>query len=87
MEMHFSKTHSEFEQYIITCIQEKEFVRIQFYNDINAFFSEQTLLKNWNDTTKELTLQNDEIVPLSKIVRINETAAVGYDQAYFKCDC
>lgn len=87
MEIHFCQTAEEFENYIQSCLEKKEFVRIQFYNEINAFFTEHTLLKNWDIETKEVSLMNDTIIPLKKIVRINEFAAVGYNQEYFHCDC
>lgn len=87
MQMTFSKTDKEFQDYILECISKNEFVRIQFYDEINAFFTEQTLLKDWDPNSEILTLQNDTQVAFKKIIRINETAGKGYDQEYFKCDC
>ena len=85
--MTFSQTDQEFKKYIIKCISKDEFVRIQFYDEIFAFFTKQTLLKNWDQETEVLTLQDNTEITFNKIVRINEVAAKGYDQEYFKCDC
>ncbi len=87
MQMTFSQTDQEFKDYITECISKNEFVRIQFYDEIFAFFTEQTLLKNWDKENEILILENDTKIAFKKIVRINEVVARGYDQEYFKCDC
>ncbi len=87
MEMHFCQTNEEMVEFIQQWIKEGSFVRLQFYDEIKAFHTKSTILKNWNKEEKKLTLNDEQIIDLKNIVRINEVASPGYDQAYFKCDC
>ena len=65
------------------------FSRIQYYSDINEFITAQAIIKDLYTKEKEefMVLSNGDIIRLDRIVRVNDHAAPGYDEEYFKCDC
>ncbi|MCC9165486.1 hypothetical protein [Pontibacter harenae] len=62
--------------------------RIQFFSDINEFFTRHATLKELVTKEEEeyLVLTTGEEIRLDRIARIDDKPAPGYDEVYFKCD-
>ncbi|WP_114783083.1 hypothetical protein [Botryobacter ruber] len=69
--------------------KEKAYVRIQFYTDIHEFLTINASLKGLHQQGEEeyLLVSTGEEIRLDRLVRVGNTAAPGYDEDYFKCDC
>ncbi|WP_187261920.1 hypothetical protein [Pontibacter beigongshangensis] len=78
----------EFRTTLEELVRQKAYVRVQYYSDINEFFSVKALLKTiaTRNGQEYLELATGLEVPVSKLVRIADKPAPGYDTDYFKCD-
>ncbi|TXK50492.1 hypothetical protein FVR03_04735 [Pontibacter qinzhouensis] len=69
-------------------VRQKVYVRVQYHSEIGEFMNVRALLKQLTTTAgvDYLELATGETIPLSKLVRVGDTPAPGYDTEYFKCD-
>ncbi len=77
--------HSVIEHYAT----KKIFCRLQYYTDINEFITVNTLITDvYTESGEEfIKISDGSFIRLDRIVRIDDEAAPGYDDKYFKCDC
>lgn len=85
-----SEIASDFDQYLNDSIQEKKYVRLQYYTDIHEFMSISCIIEEMTSEQEEYTLKvnTGEIVLLNNVVRIDTYYAPKY--AHLKdltCDC
>ncbi len=88
MENTYKPISREYYSTLQTMVQEQEYLRVQYYTDINEFISTRALLKGIvkKDDVEYLQFANGEAVRLDRLVRVGSHAAPGYDEGYFKCD-
>jgi len=77
--------HSVIEHYATL----KEFCRIQFKTEIHEFKTVNAIIQDvYTESGEEfMKLSTGDLVRLDRLVRINDEAAPGLDDSYFKCDC
>lgn len=85
-----SEIASDFEQYLKDSMQEKKYVRLQYYTDIHEFMSTSCIIEDMTTEQEEYSLKvnTGEKVLLSNVVRIDTHYAPKY--AHLKdltCDC
>ncbi len=82
-------TSIDFRALLTALVEQRKSVRIQYFTDINEFITTTAILKKIYESAgaEHLLLSSGEEIPLSKIVRVEDTPAPGYDKDYFACDC
>ncbi|MFT2008026.1 hypothetical protein ACMA1I_05065 [Pontibacter sp. 13R65] len=78
----------EFREVLQEMVQQKVYVRVQYHSEIGEFLAARALLKELKTTDggENLILATGEEIPLSRLVRVGDKPAPGYDTEYFKCD-
>ncbi len=77
--------HSVLEHYVVKQL----FCRLQYYSEIKEFVTVQTVLKDlYTEHGQEfLVILDGTKIRLDQIVRVDDKAAPGLGDDYFKCDC
>ncbi|WKN30834.1 hypothetical protein PZB74_17910 [Porifericola rhodea] len=87
-----SDQQKKFENYLDNSIQERRYIKLQYFTDIHEFMTISTIALSINeDATKHEKMVNfntGEQIPLSQIVRIDDVYAAKYVHIDdFSCDC
>ena len=89
--MNTSETTQEIQAYralLEELVEQHAYMRVQYYSEINEFFSVKGLMKAIVTKAGQdyLVLATGLEIPISQIVRVGDKPAPGYDTDYFKCD-
>ena len=88
MEQAYRPIDSDFRRTLEQLIDEKPFIRIQYYSDIREFLNTTAMPKELiqKDRAEYLRLATGEEIRLDRLVRLGDNPAPGYGADYFKCD-
>ena len=79
-----------FREYLLAVVKNRTYVKIQYFTDLHEFITTMTVAKGLDTSSdgESILLGSGEIVPVDRIVRINEQVAPGYQGIMdFTCDC
>jgi Rho-binding antiterminator len=76
-----------FRQEILSLINQKKYVRIQYFSEIREFLSTSAIVKTitGKENAEFIQLSNGEEIRLDRIVRLGDTPAPGYGPEFFGC--
>lgn len=82
--------NNTFEQYLEEVIQQKKYIKLQYFTDIQEFITVMTIIidNQNNDNGNFLSTTSGEEVQLDKVVKIDTIYAPKYAHIDdFSCDC
>lgn len=90
MDIQKKTQQSDYEQYLQKSIEEKRYVKLQYFTDIHEFITVMSVTTEILDkeNTSFLILNTGEEIPLDKIVKIDQIYSPKYAHiADYTCDC
>lgn len=79
-----------FREYLLAVVKNRRYVKVQYFTDLHEFITTMAVAKSLykSGDGESMLLGSGEMIPVDRIVRINEQVAPGYQEIMdFTCDC